>query len=253
MSGPEADGVTRLPRSELAPGASFNFSDAGNARRLALLYGRELRWSATERTWLTWTGAYWRRDETGEVMRRAKAMVATIYADAAVEPDEARRRAVSQHALKSESLRSLQAAVELLKSEPGIAVGLNDLDRDPYALNVHNGTLGLKGAATLRPHDPADLITRIIPVDYDPAATAPTWLAVLERIFGGRRALIQFMQRAAGYALTGDTREQCVFILHGSARTERAPSSSRSWTCCGSTPASSASRPFWRSGRTARR
>jgi putative DNA primase/helicase len=37
----------------------------------------------------------------------------------------------------------------------------------------------------------------------------------LEEIFGGDRQLISFVQRAVGYSLTGDTREQCLFILHG--------------------------------------
>lgn len=200
--------------SEPRPVEPEHLTDLGNARRLVALFGHELRYVPAWRSWLVWSGQFWRHDETGEVMRRAKAMVAAIYSEAGREPDDTRRRELFKHALRSESEKSLRAAVELLKTEPGVAVTLEDLDRDPFALNVGNGTLDLR-TATRRPHDPADLITRWIPTAYDPAATAPTWAAFLERIFGGRRALIAFVQRAAGYALTGDTREQVLFMFLG--------------------------------------
>jgi putative DNA primase/helicase len=37
----------------------------------------------------------------------------------------------------------------------------------------------------------------------------------LIEVFDGDREVIQFVQRAVGYSLTGDTREQCLFILWG--------------------------------------
>jgi putative DNA primase/helicase len=94
----------------------------------------------------------------------------------------------------------------------------------------------------LQPHRQADLITKCLPVAYDADATCPTWERFLWRIMGGSqgddspdmgagelenrrqaddraRALIGFLQRAIGYALTGSTREQCMFILHGPTKT----------------------------------
>ena len=53
---------------------------------------------------------------------------------------------------------------------------------------------------------------------YDEGAEAPTWLAFLDRIMAGDRELIDFLQRAIGYSLTGDTREHCLFILYGTGR-----------------------------------
>lgn len=191
-----------------------HLTDLGNARRLIALFGRELRYVPAWRSWLLWTGTHWQRDDTGEVMRRAKQMVMAIYSEAGYETDERRRRDLSRHALKSESERSLRAAVELAKTEPGIAVPLDDLDRDWFALNVANGTLDLRTGA-MRPHDPADLITRLIPTPYDPSAAAPTWLAFLERILAGRRVLIGYVQKAVGYSLTADTREQVIFLFVG--------------------------------------
>lgn len=77
-----------------------------------------------------------------------------------------------------------------------------------------NGTVDLR-TGELRPHRREDLITRLAPVEYDPDAEAPLWEAFLRRIMDGNEDLIRFLQRAVGYSLTGDTSEQCFFLLYG--------------------------------------
>ncbi len=68
----------------------------------------------------------------------------------------------------------------------------------------------------LRPHDREDLITKLAPVSYDSEAKCETWRAFLDKIMDGNTDLIEYLKRAVGYSLTGDTTEQCLFILHGS-------------------------------------
>jgi putative DNA primase/helicase len=80
--------------------------------------------------------------------------------------------------------------------------------------DVQNGTLDLR-TGQMRQHDRADLLTKEAPVIYDPSATCPTWEAFLTRVMGGDAELIGFLQRAIGYSLTGDTREQVIFLLYG--------------------------------------
>src|SRR5947209_18897785 len=72
-------------------------------------------------------------------------------------------------ALKSESAPRQHAMISLAQSEPGIPVLPQDMDRDPWLLNVQNGTLDLRTGA-LRLHRQADLITTLAPVDDDPNA-----------------------------------------------------------------------------------
>ncbi|MGH9799483.1 MAG: DNA primase family protein, partial [Blastocatellia bacterium] len=57
--------------------------------------------------------------------------------------------------------------------------------------------------------------TKITGVKYDAAATCPRWLQFLAEIFAGDAELIEFVQRAFGYSLTGDTSEQVFFLLYG--------------------------------------
>jgi len=86
-------------------------------------------------------------------------------------------------------------------------------DADPWLLNCANGTLDLRTGA-LRPHDPADRLTKVAGAAYDPAASCPGFDAFLLRVQpdAGMRT---FIQRAIGYTLTGNTREQCLFFAYG--------------------------------------
>jgi putative DNA primase/helicase len=96
----------------------------------------------------------------------------------------------------------------------GIHGHSTDFDQNPDLLNVANGTLNLK-TFTLQPHDPADKLTRVIPVVYDASATAPLWGAFLQSVFQGKQSVIDYVQRIVGYCLTGSIEEQCLFFFHG--------------------------------------
>jgi putative DNA primase/helicase len=193
---------------------SENLTDLGNARRLVARYGKDIRYCHPWGRWLVWDGGRWAKDETGMVLQLAKERVRSIYAEAAVTADETARKAIADHARRSESAMRIRAMVSLAESEPGVPVLPNEMDRHEWLFNVKNGTIDLR-TGELRPHRREDILTKIVPVEYDPVAECPTWLAFLERIMAGNRNLIGFLQRAAGYSLTASTQEQCFFLLHG--------------------------------------
>jgi putative DNA primase/helicase len=59
------------------------------------------------------------------------------------------------------------------------------------------------------------MITGLIDLPYEPAATCPTFEAFLRRVLGGDNDLISYVQKAVGYSLTGSVQEQVFFFLHG--------------------------------------
>jgi putative DNA primase/helicase len=91
---------------------------------------------------------------------------------------------------------------------------LNAFDADPWKLNCNSGIIDLK-TGELLPHSPGALMRKLAPVEFDPKAECPTFLKFLDRIFDGDAELIGFLQRMTGYCLTGDTSEQCLFVLIG--------------------------------------
>ena len=107
-------------------------TDLGNAKRLVALHGKDVRYCFPRKTWLVWDGIRWAFDDSGEVYRRAKATVTTIYAKAAEEPDADRRRALAKWAATSESDTRISAMISLARSEPSIPATLPELDTDPW-------------------------------------------------------------------------------------------------------------------------
>lgn len=119
----------------------------------------------------------------------------------------------------------------IAQAVPHSTVAPEDLDADPMKFNVMNGTLVFlrereadEEAASdevrfrvrieLRPHDRADFITKLAPVAYDKAATAPNWIAFLDR-FQPDASVRRFLQVYIGYAMTGLTDEQVLIYNYG--------------------------------------
>lgn len=192
---------------------SFPTTDTGNAERLVHRHGGQIHYSYQANTWYVWSGTHWQSDVTGRMDQLAKETVRAIPEEAAALTGDAYSR-LMKHAAASESAGRRGAMIDLARSEDGVPVTPAMLNADPWKLNTANGTLDLR-TGRLAPHDPADLITRCISTPYDADATCPTFLAFLERVFSGDTELIAYVQRMAGYALTGSTREQAVFIAHG--------------------------------------
>lgn len=189
-------------------------TDLGNAQRLVALHGSDMRYCYPWGKWLLWDGRHWVTDTSGAAERLAKATVQEMYAEAGQMADEEARKALAKHALKSESQRSIAAMLALAQSEDGIPVQPSDLDANPWLLNCLNGTINLR-TGELRPHAREDLLTKVAPAEYDPGARSELWERFLTESTGGDAQLMTFLQRAAGYSLTGETDEEKLFFVHG--------------------------------------
>jgi len=221
------------PRAARAenPVVARPFTDTGNAERLVDRHGHEIRYCHPWKKWHTWRDIQWTIDDVGDVAARIKdtlraarqsAMnrlrsIPTPPADSPKDHPDRLARAEIQDELKflaaSESSRSRASMESLARSETGVPILIDAMNRDPWLLNVLNGTIDLR-TGEIRDHSPADLITRCAPVVFDRDAKCPMWRRVLERCVPDLEVQ-QFLQRAIGYALSGVIAEHGFFFLYG--------------------------------------
>ena len=187
--------------------------DVSAAEWFATLYRDRLRYCHPWGTWLVWDGARWRRDDAGEVVKLAKSAVAKMYLISAHEGlNEELRPALRGAAAIIESREGkLLAMIRLAESE--LPVRPDELDRDPWLLNVANGTIDLR-TGERREHRPGDLITKLAPVPHDTAAVCPHWDRFIGAVLPDPDTR-QFFQRFGGYCLTGSVREQLMTVMFG--------------------------------------
>jgi putative DNA primase/helicase len=145
------------------------------------------------------------------VVKLAHLTARSIFHEAAHVEAEAEQKAIAKWALASQNEGRINAM--LSQAKPYLAVGMEELDRDPWLANCQNGTLDLK-TGRLKDPDPADRITKLVPVSYEPDAPCPRFQRFLGEALVDP-AVIQFVKRYSGYTLTGVTRERLLAILYG--------------------------------------
>lgn len=207
------------PRSERPPAIDgFAWTDIGNASRFRLRFGEQLRHAGALKSWLHW-GAEpcWKLDAAGHANQLAIAQAESLTEAAKAADDSA----LVKFSLQSQSSGKVESMLSLAKFLEGIMIDVEDLDRDPWLLNNQNGTLPIERKENsmpgLREHRREDYITQICACNYVPGAKHPAWDRFLETALPDPETRA-FLQKAAGYTLTGSTREECCFLLVGEGR-----------------------------------
>jgi putative DNA primase/helicase len=173
-------------------------------------HGRNIRFNCTMNKFVYWNGKMWELDTSGHVLRCGQETATAILEDALKHDDPD----YIKYAKKTECRGPIITMVKLLGKQKNITVESSTSDADPMVLNVNNGILSLL-TQTLEPHRREAYCTKLAPVDFLPDANCPRFAAFLERIFEGDQEVISYIQRIFGYMLSGNTKEQVMFILYG--------------------------------------
>lgn len=192
----------------------YHLTDVGNAESFHQLHSRDFIFIKEKKTWVKFDGVRWVEAE-GEAK---KAMIETMREKAKLAinsfpPQSGEMEKIVKWCLASESCFKLTGAMNIAGSIYA-SKNHNDFDKDPWLLTCKNGAVDLRNGK-LRPSTPEDMFQRSTNQVCDPEAKCPRWIQFLEEIFKGNKELIDFIQRAIGYTLTGLTREQCLFVLYG--------------------------------------
>lgn len=189
------------PAEQLSP-----YTDAWLAGDFVARHKNEFRYCDETRKWLRWDGVRW---VPGSLQEAQNAM-------AVLAREASHRAAKSEHRKWALSLRAVQNGTSYAAFSPDLQVKLAELDSNPWILNTPGGVVDLRTGDILPP-DPALLCTRstaVAPV-RSKDGPPPKWKAFLRDATGGDKALVAYLQRLAGYALTGLTTEQSFVFIWG--------------------------------------
>lgn len=190
-------------------------TDAGNAECLVELFGDDMRFCHTRGKWLVWDGLRWEIDDLGEAQRRALETVHTRYHTATQQGGLQQHASLARWAIASESTGRIRALLESASTRKECATKIGQYDSHAFLAGTLNGTLDLQTGACRAP-DRFEYLTMRLNTTYDDQAGCPRWEQFLTEVFGGDQSLIDWVQRAVGYTLTGDTREEVLFLCFGS-------------------------------------
>lgn len=190
----------------------LNWDDISIARLFTQECKNEIRFNSDSKKWLIWKGAHWQTDKIDEVVLRAARFSQSLYAKApALVKNQADMTTAQRQIKRSNTSVGLNAFLNI--SRAFLSLTSDELDKNPYLLNCKNGTVNLR-TGELEPHSAANLITKLVPYNYEAGAQS--------RVFDNFLADIQpdpvvrqFLQESIGYSLLGVARERCFWILYG--------------------------------------
>lgn len=171
-------------------------------------YGGELRYVAAWGRWLAYDGVRWAYDDTLRVFDRARALCRETAL------------ACDKPASAVASAKTVAAVEKLARADRRHAATIAQWDAADL---LFNAALNSDGIATFdlrsgtgRPPDPLDYLTRVAACSCAPAGTPhPLWTAFLGRVTSNDGDLQSFLQRYAGYCMTGSTIEHCFVFAYG--------------------------------------
>jgi putative DNA primase/helicase len=192
-----------------------SLTDTGNGRRLIDSFGPAVRYTPGL-GWFHWDGGYWKPDVESLEMRELSKKIAPIVASEVVHylDDADKQSEVIKWAQQAKSNARINGAIENATSDPRVLVNVDAWDSNETLLGVTNGVIDLRTGELLRGR-PDLYITRRAPVAYNPGIRNVRWEQFIDFATGGDKELQEWLQKAAGYSLTGLRTYDIMFLVYG--------------------------------------
>lgn len=166
---------------------------------------KDWRYVAPWGAWFEWVGDRWKQDTQIRHFELARQVTRDALAwPPGLKPNEARRISSS---------RTSGSLLQFVKSDPKVAATVDQWDAGPMLLGVPGGVIDLTIGKVIEA-ERGQFITKQTAVA--PAEGRPEkWLEFLNRVTDEDEAIITYLQRFSGYALTGSTQEHALAFLYG--------------------------------------
>lgn len=178
------------------------FADDALALRFSYHFSNALRYVDAWGRWMAWDGSVWRKDDTLRVYDLVRRICRSASAEA------------NQPALQTRlaSGKTVASVEKLARADRRHAATAQQWDADPWLLNTPGGIVNLR-TGELMPHSADHHMTKSAVVA--PSGDCPIWRKFLVDVTRDDEQLEMYLQRVAGYALTGSISEQALFFAYG--------------------------------------
>lgn len=199
----------------------YTWDEDGMGDLFSLLYKNDTRFCPETKSWYTFDGICWRKDLEGIlVSEKIKEFVALLglYCNE-IEDEDAKKK----YKAFVKSMGDRRWRDRMMKDARGqLRIGAEEFDAHPNLINCQNGTYDLKDY-TFREHDWRDFLTMCTNFEYTVQnVDCPRWRQFIAEVTCDGSAdkpnpgKADYLQRALGYTILGSSKEECMFILHGS-------------------------------------
>ena len=183
------------------------------AYRLKAKYAGRLLYVADLKRWHVWDGQRWAEDVTGRRHEYVREVLHDAFDESMHDPE------LRQAVQRCQSANAVEGILRLAETMTVFVTTSDELDADPYLVNTPAGTFDLR-TNMVRPHDPADLLTKMTRGSFTPEAVysqegMPLWYRFLERVLPDEDVR-RYFRAFVGMALCGAVREQVFTIATGS-------------------------------------
>lgn len=160
-------------------------------------YGDSMRFDHDVGKWYQWQATHWRPLTIPAAFHYAREIGRRLGAG---------KRATCKAAVAG-------GAEKFARADPAHAVTSEIWDNDPWLIGTPNGTLNLKTGKmhSPRPNEGITKLTGCHPQKGEPHL----WIKFLSDATGADEAMMTYLQRVAGYCMTGLTSEHALFFIYG--------------------------------------
>lgn len=189
---PMPDNVVALPGAQ-----ALEVSEDAIALAFTRKYGDTMRYDHHIGRWYQWNFSHWQRLDIPAALHYAREIGRQLGSG---------KKAICKASVAKGAEVFAQAAPEHRCTS-------EKWDSDPWLLGTPKGTLNLRTGKMHQPR-PSDFITKL--TGCNPDSREPTlWLKFLKDATRGDQAMMTYLQRVAGYCLTGLTTEHALFFIYG--------------------------------------
>ncbi len=194
--------------------AEYPANDIGIAKLFIDSFSDKLIFCADTGVWYFWNDKFWEKDsrDGGKRHEMLKQLAVIVNKELFKIQDAEKLKAYQRvyNKLYSKNYRDT-----ILRDAMSVSpIKSSMFDKQKYLFNCDNGTYNFE-TGEFREHRKEDYITDISPVIYDKEADCPRFKQYLQEVMKGNQSKIDYLMTIASYCLTGDTSQECFFILYG--------------------------------------